>query len=243
MQFTDPDVAFHGLKGFPRVVYCGLLFGDWNAMVITDRLLDLSQLVGFQEMVFQEVRGVSYTPKVGLVSWEQSAHTVEEYLHKFEPQLTVTHRNVLPDFPWGKQEWKLFSAFSNNVRKKITPTLKKIDVRYENYTKWKNDLDVYCTRHTGFYPAGYDLYAHHCFLVSTEYEPQIKRVFSFFPTSSFFMEVGKYFLVIVSVPDPNVIRWLYCVINAMKVKKMIKKYWHAHFVFYKDLRKLNLQKI
>jgi hypothetical protein len=241
MQFTDPCMTFQRFTGFPHVVYCAHLFGDWNVMVITNELLDLSRLVGFKEMVFKGVRGVSYTPKVDLVSWEQSAYCVEEYLHHFEPELTPTQRNVLPGLPWGEQEWTLFFAFYGDLRKKITPTLQKIEVRYEEYTKWKNGLDVYCSRHTGFYPAGYSAYDHHCFLVSTEYESQVKEIFSFFPTTSFFMEVGKYLLVITSVPDPKVIRWLYCVVNAMKAKEMIRKCLHAHSVFHEDLRKLNLQ--
>jgi DNA-binding Lrp family transcriptional regulator len=241
MQFTDPYITFQRFTGFPHVVYCAHLFGDWNVMVITNELLDLSRLVGFKEMVFKGVRGVSYTPKVDLVSWKQSAYCVEEYLHHFKPELTPTQRNVLPGLPWEEQEWTLFSAFYGDIRKKITPTLQKIEVRYEEYTKWKNGLDVYCSRHTGFYPAGYSAYDHHCFLVSAEYEPQVKKVFSFFPTTSFFMEVGKSLLVITSVPDPKVTRWLYCVVNAMKAKEMIKKCLHAHFVFHEDLRKLNLQ--
>jgi hypothetical protein len=236
MEFTDPYAVFQGLQGFPHVVYCALLFGKWNIMVITNRLLDLSQLVGFKEMVFKGVRGVSYTPKVNFLSWEQCAYQVEDYLHTFEERLTPAPRNVLSELPWGKQEWKLFSALHSNIRKKITPTIKKIEVRYEEYTKWKKGLDVYCTSHTGFYPDGYDSYAHHCFLISTKYEPQVKKVFSFFPTTSFFMEVGNRLLVITSVPGPHIARWLYVMVTLMKVKKMITTFLHAHVVFHKDVR-------
>jgi hypothetical protein len=240
MEFTDPYMAFQGFSGFPHVVYCALLFGKWNIMVITNELLDLSRLVGFKKMVFQGVRGVSYTPKVDFLSWVQCAYYVEEYVRSFEPQLTPAPRNVLPELPWGKQEWKLFSALHSNIRKKITPTIKEIGVRYEEYTKWKEGLDVYCTRHTGFYPLGYLSYDHHCFLVSTKYEPQIKKVFSFFPTSSFFMEVGNRLLVITSVPGPLIARWLYLMVTLMKVKEMIKEFLHAHVVFHKDVRGVNV---
>ncbi|MGD2247742.1 MAG: hypothetical protein PVF58_05000 [Candidatus Methanofastidiosia archaeon] len=236
MEFTDPYTVFQRLQGFPHVVYCALLFGKWNIMVITNQLLDLSRLVGFQEMVFQGVRGVSYTPKVDFVSWEQCAYQVEAYVRTFEPTLTPAPRNVLSELPWGKKEWKLFSALHSNIRRKITPTIKEIEVRYEEYTKWKKGLDMYCTRHTGFYPDGYKSYAHHCFLISTKYEPQVKKVFSFFPITSFFMEVGNRLLVITSVPGPHIARWLYCVVTLMKVKKMITTFLHAHVVFHKDLK-------
>jgi DNA-binding Lrp family transcriptional regulator len=236
MQFANPGVTFQRFTGFPHVVYCAQLFGDWNTIVITDELLDLSQLVGFQKMVFNEVRGVSYTPKVNLIPWEQSAYCVEDYLRSFEPELTPTQRNVLPELPWGNKEWTLFSAFHSNIRRKITPALREIEVRYEEYREWKKDIDIYCTRHTGFYPQGYQQYGHHCFLVSTEYEPQVKKVFSFFPTTSFFMEVGTYMMVVVSVPNPDITRWLYLMVQTMKSKKIIKKFWHAHVLFHKNLR-------
>jgi hypothetical protein len=128
------------------------------------------------------------------------------------------------------------------MRKKKIPILREIGVSYRCYAKWKKDVDMYCTTHTGFYPQGYSSYDHHCFLVSTEYEFQIKELFSFFPTSSFFMEVGKYLLVITSVPDPKIIRWLYWLIDAMKAHNIIKKFWHAQFLLHADLRGLILQK-
>jgi hypothetical protein len=154
----------------------------------------------------------------------------------------IQRKKELPDLPWGNQEWKLFSAFYDNMRKKKIPILREIGVSYRCYAKWKKDVDMYCTTHTGFYPQGYSSYDHHCFLVSTEYEFQIKELFSFFPTSSFFMEVGKYLLVITSVPDPKIIRWLYWLIDAMKAHNIIKKFWHAQFLLHADLRGLILQK-
>jgi DNA-binding Lrp family transcriptional regulator len=241
MQFDNPYTAFQRFAGFPHVLYCALLFGKWNIMVITDKLFDLSQLVGLQEMVYQGKRGSSHTAKVNLISWEESKQKVQKYLENSEHVYTE-RKKELPDLPWGNQEWKLFSAFHGNMRKKKIPILKEIGVSYRRYAKWKKDVNVYCTSHTGFYPAGYSSYDHHCFLVSTEYEPQIKEIFSFFPTSSFFMEVGNDLMVITSVPDPEIIRWLYWLIDAMKAHNIIKKFLHAQFLLHKDLRGLNPQK-
>lgn len=236
MQFENSRTAFQALKEFPHMVYCAHLFGDWNTMVITDTQFDLTQLVGFKEMVFQGTRGVSYTAKADLASWRHCVYHVGDYLQKFQPKLTLTQRKVLPELPWGEKEWMLYSAFHDNVRKKITKTLQKIEVRYEEYREWKTGLDIYCTTHTGFYPQGYDSYAHHCFVVSTEYEPQVKRLFSLFPTTSFFMEVGQSLLIIVSVPNPQVTRWLYSVINVMKAEEMITHCSHAQFLLHRNLR-------
>jgi hypothetical protein len=142
----------------------------------------------------------------------------------------------LPVMSWGKKEWKLFSKFNGNIRKKILPLLKKTGLRYETYKKWKKDVDTYCTNHTGFYPQGYATYDHHCFLFSTDFKEQVIKVFSFFPTTSFVMEVGNQLLVIVSVVEPEITRWLYCIITVMKVKGIIKKFQHAQCVVHADTR-------
>lgn len=231
MDFVHPYEAYEGLRGFPHVLYHALLFGDWNTMVITDRLLDFTKLVGFQDMVYRGTRGVSYTPKVDFVSWKESLRRIDNYLEEFTPVSRPHKREVSPALPWGEDEWKLFSVFNSGVRKKVTPTLQKINVRYETYALWKKDLETYCTRHTGFYPGGFNTYLHHYFLFSTECEDQIKKLFSFLPSTPFIMEVNNRLLVLASITGSEVTRRLFCVITEMKVKEMIKKFWHATLIF------------
>lgn len=235
MRFKSPGMVLQGLRDFPHVVYCALLFGRWNILVITDMLFDLSDLVGLQEIVYQGERGISETPKVNLVPWKTSVHKAEDYLKTVELQLPE-ERKVEHFLPWEEQEWKLFSAFHDSLRENKTPILQKIEVRYNTYSAWKKELDTYCTRHVGFYPYGYGAYDHHCFLVSTDFNPQIKNLFSLFPTTPFFMEVENDLLIIISLPNPEVTRWLYCIIDIMKTKEMITKCWHAQFLLHKNLR-------
>ena len=47
LNFNNPGEVFRVLKGFPHVVYHGLTSGHWNTMVVTNRLLNFSKLVGF----------------------------------------------------------------------------------------------------------------------------------------------------------------------------------------------------
>jgi hypothetical protein len=236
MQFKNPYTVFQSLKGFPHVVYYALLFGKWNIMVITNRFLDLSQLVGVKDIVYQGKRGISETQKANLISWKPSVRKAQEYVKNFEGGTQKRKKEVLPVLPWEGQEWKLFSTFNHDIRKKKTPALRKIDVRYEEYISWEETLDLYCSRHTGFYPDGYKLYDHHCFLVSTDYKSQVKEFFSFFPTSSFFMDVGEYLLVITSVKGSEITRWLYCMAQIMEIKEMINTFQHAHFLFHEYVR-------
>jgi DNA-binding Lrp family transcriptional regulator len=242
MQFNNPYTAFQSLKGFPHVVYYALLFGKWNTIVITNRFLDLSQLVGVKGIVYQGKRGISLTQKANLLSWVPGVYEAQEYLKNFEGGTPQRKKEVLPVLPWESQEWKLFSTFNHDIRKRKTPVLRKIDVRYEEYISWKETLDRYCTSHTGFYPDGYKSYDHHCFLMSTDYKEQVKEFFSFFPTSSFFMDLGEYLLVIASVKGPDITRWLYCMVHTMEIQGMINRFQHAQFLFHEYVRN-NLKKV
>lgn len=232
MNFKDPFQVFKGLKGFPHVVYHSMALGDWTTMVITDRLLDLSQLVGFRNMVYQGVRGYSYTPKVEYIKWDECFKKIEERMDEFAPDQLEYADRALPSVTWGEDQWKLFFAFKYNMRKTVTPTLKEINVRYETYTEWMKTLKTNCTVHTGFYPEGYQNYMSYCFLVRTEYKESVKSLFSLFPTTSFFMEVDDHLMVFTYMPSSEVTRKLFCFIYAMKEKEIIKEFNQAVALFY-----------
>ena len=231
MNFTDPWTTFRGLKGFPHVVYTAMTFGDWNTMVVTDRLLDFSRLVGFEKVVNQGTRYCSYTPKVEHRTWDESFKKVYEQLNRFVPVRDKYKDRRLTSLQWGQDEWKLFYAF-NFMRKKVTPILRRIKVRYETYTKWMETLQDHCTIHTGFYPGGYKNYLSHCFLFFTDYEESVKSLFSLLPTTSFVMELDKQLLVFTHVTSSDVKRNLICLIYDMKTKKMIKWFRQAVALFH-----------
>jgi len=152
MNFSDPFFAFKGLKGFPHVLCCAITFGDWNIMVVTNRLLDFSQLVGFQSMVARGVKRITNTPKVEYISWDLCFTKINEKIKEFTPAQRESKTRTLPYLTWDTDEWKLYHAFKSNMRQKITPTLRKINVRYETYREWMGTLDTHCTIHTEFYP-------------------------------------------------------------------------------------------
>ncbi|MBU7027369.1 MAG: winged helix-turn-helix transcriptional regulator [Theionarchaea archaeon] len=231
MNFSDPQKAFHGLKGFPHVMYHAVTFGDWNTMVVTNSLLDFKKLVGFEGMVNRGVRYCSYTPKVECISWDESFEKVYEQLDRFTPLREEYRNRRVTDLYWGEDEWKLFYAF-NSLRKKVTPALREIKVTYETYTKWMKTLEDYCTIHTGFYPGGYENYSCHCFLFFTDYEESVKSLFSLFPTTSFIMELDKQLLVFTYVTSPKVKRNLFCLLYDMETKKMIKGFRQAMVLFH-----------
>ncbi|MBU7048116.1 MAG: hypothetical protein HXS54_16905, partial [Theionarchaea archaeon] len=205
----------------------GLTSGHWNTMVITNRLLDFSKLVGFQSVVYQDVKYCSYTPKVDNILWESSFEKIYDYMDSFRGRHEKKIRGFAPPLNWSDDEWTLFHAFKNNIRKKVIPTLKKTKVRYDTYSPWFKDIETHCTIHTGFYPEGYTTYLSRCFLIYTDFEESLKLVFSFLPVSSSIVEAGNCLLVFTSIYSSDITRGLFCTLYDMKSKGIIKKFYHA----------------
>ncbi|MGC1122735.1 MAG: hypothetical protein WBA22_16765 [Candidatus Methanofastidiosia archaeon] len=125
----------------------------------------------------------------------------------------------------------MYYAFKSDTRKTATTTLKQIHVRYESYVKWLKDIENHCSVHTGFYPEGYPTYLTYCFLFSTDYEQTVKRIFSYFPTTPYFMEVGDQFMVFTNVALSGIVRKLFCLDFDMRTQGIIKDFCHANLLF------------
>ena len=233
MNFRDPFQVFEGLNKFPHVLYHAMTFGEWNVMVVTNRPLDFSRLVGFEAMVKQGVRGRSYTPKVECVTWEESFRRAYDRMTTFTPIKTeYKDRLLTTPLNWGEDEWTLYRAFKYNVRKKVTPTLRRVKVRYETYTKWIEDLEDHCSFHVGFYPGGYRNYMTYCFLFSSDHEDSLKSILSLFPTTPFVLEMGNQLMVFINMISSEITRNLFCTIYDLKRKEMIKGFKQAVAVFH-----------
>ncbi|MBU7019383.1 MAG: hypothetical protein HXS44_17890 [Theionarchaea archaeon] len=233
VNFRNPFQVFEGLNRFPHVVYHTMTFGEWNIMAVTNRPLDFSKLVGFETMVRQGVRGRSYTPKVECLSWDESFERIYEQMHRFTPVRTEDKNRLLaPPLDWGDDEWKLYHAFKYNLRRKVTPTLRKIGVRYEAYGKWAEDLEDHCSIHVGFYPEGYRNYMTYCFVFSSDHEQSLQSIFSLFPTTPFIVEMGNQLMVFVNMISSEITRKLFCTIYDIKRKEMIKGFKEAVAVFH-----------
>jgi hypothetical protein len=233
VNFQDPHKVFRELKGFPHVLYHAMTFGDWNTMVITDRLMDISKLVGFEKLIHRGVKYCSYTPHEELTEWDEYFERVYDQLHTFRSPLTEEKiRHVSPFLTWNDDEWKLFHAFKNNLRRKVTPTLRKNNIRYEAYSPWCKKFQNNCTIHTGFFPQGYHTYSSHCLLIHTDYERTLKSLFSFFPTTPYIMESGNELLIFVNIDTPFIKRAFISLIYDMKYKGIIKKFHHAVVMYH-----------
>ena len=224
LNFSDPFFAFNRLKGFPHVTDCSITFGDWNIMVVTDKYLDFSQLVGFQSVVASEVKGAAHPSKVGYSTWDECFKKMNKLIKEFTPFQRRTREHTEPYLDWGSDEWKLYHAFKSDLRQKVTPLLRKIKVQYDIYTRWMKTLEDHCTIHVEFYPAGLETYLRHCFLFSSNYRPLVQKLFSLLPTSSVITEMGDNLLVFTHVPSPDIIRKLFCTVYDIQTVKMIRKF-------------------
>jgi hypothetical protein len=223
VNFQDPFLAYEGLKDFPHVSYNSLTFGDWNTTVITDRYLDLRKLKGFESVVYWGVKGVVYTPGVVHSSWDQSLKKVYGYLDRFNPLNREPGNLISTTFlNWGEKEWKLYYSFKYNVRRNVTPLLRRINVRYETYSAWMQSLGEHCKIHTEFYPKGYNTYISLCLLLDSDYKQSVKDVFSFFPTTPIIVEVNDSLLVFLKVATSELTRDTICTMYDMKAQDMIK---------------------
>ena len=223
VNFHDPLFAYEGLKDFPHVLYNSLTFGDWNTTVITDRHLDFSTLKGFESMVYWGVKGVVYTPGVVHARWDESLKRIYMYLDRFNP-VNREYKEFMTDISlnWGEKEWKLYYAFKDNVRRSVTPLLRRINVRYEIYSAWMHDLGKHCRIHTEFYPKGYDTYISLNLLLDSDYKKSVKSIFSLFPTTPIIMEVNNQLLVFLKVVTSEYTRDTICAMYDMKAVDMIK---------------------
>jgi hypothetical protein len=151
----------------------------------------------------------------------------------------IEHFTPLPEYKartplltWGSDQWKLFCTFKYCMRKKVTATIQKINVRYETYSEWMKTLQNHCTIHTGFYPEGYHTYHSYCFLCHTDHPQSVQSLFSFLPTTSFIIELPNQLLILVNLISPDIIRKLFCTIYDMKTKSIIKTFHQATGLFH-----------
>ena len=233
LNFDSPLDSYEELKQHPHVIYHGVTCGDWNTVVITDKFLDFSQFTGFETIVHRGIKGFSYTPKVVNTTWREGFETANTLIGDFTPG----HRDPCnpPHFlPWGKDEWTLFSAFKDDLRKKVIPTLKDINIRYDIYTKWLKTVKTNCTILTRYYPQGYLEYMSHLVLVSSDYRAAVTEVLESFPAPSVITETDDSLLVSFNTPSPAITRNLFCTLYDMKVKTMIKKFKKAVALFFDE---------
>jgi hypothetical protein len=218
-NFHNPQKKFPGLSHFPSVIDCALTFGDWNTFLVTNQPLDVPRMHGFQELILVEQKYSTITPETEFTTWDAAFSKAYEVMSaKLAGNLK---REVAPHLDWGGDQWKMYDAFSPNLRQIATPTLKKSGIRYESYQAWKKELETHCSIHTEFYPESYDQYNHHCFLVKSSCECQVLNVVSCLPATCRVVEMENHLLIFINTMSVDVLKRLIILMLNMKTSGLL----------------------
>ena len=221
LQVSNPYEIFQELKTLHHVKNYVIAVGEWNMSMLTDQMMDFSELKGFQKVVFAGKRYDVYSPRIQYINWEQSIKEIKEKLES--TILTAKKRNIriLPELLWGEKEWELYKALRLNVRQNIRPVLKEHTIPYETYQEWKKTVLDHCTVHIGFYPRGLDSYMDFYIIFRTDFAQVVKEFFSLFPTTPFLADLDDHILVVVRIPF-NLIGDVSSIIDGMREKGIVE---------------------
>ena len=215
LKFCDPFTTYKQFKGFPGVISRRLSCGSWNLSFICENLMDFSQLKGYQQTVYQGVKGTTLLSKVTFINWSQS---VEEIARVPPPEKKTRLYNEVGDLPWGNEEWTLFNHFKYNARKKISHVLSDSEIHYRHYEKWLIHLPEFAEIYPAFFPYGSGNYFALDFLFTSEYQEQLANVLGMLPSTSIFFSVGEYLFARLSVLDNKQKDELLYLIGGLKQK-------------------------
>ena len=197
--FSSPGKTFESFKEFPSISYHALCIGDWNFLFMTERAIDLSKLVGFSEACFYGRRGSVWDVPPQFCTWNDAFNHFQESLESVPRSKIPSARQV--NIPWSEDEWKLYEIFKNNLRKKITPIVKKIKVRYETYTEWSKTLAQYTETITAYYPEGFPSQTLVYFLVETKKLAYVPSLFMYWPATTLFYRAGDKLLILLALQN------------------------------------------
>jgi hypothetical protein len=227
-NFRNPQKKFPGLSHFPSVIECALTFGDWNTYLVTNQLLDVPRMHGFQDLVLVEQEYSTITPRTEFTTWDAAFSKAYEVMSARSPG--NLRREVAPFLDWGEEQWKMYDGFSPNLREIAAPTLKESGIRYESYQAWKKELETHCSIHTEFYPESYDQYNHHCFLVKSSCECQVLDVVSCLPATCRVVEMENHLLIFIGTVSVAVLKKLVILMLNMKTLGLLDDLRHASWL-------------
>ena len=222
MNFSYPVKVFEGLQGFPHVIDHWLTFGAWNTQILTDCLLDFSQLQGFEQMIFEGERGHVSVSHVHSLEWGKAFQRIDEIITSFSPGIETYHEEPV-SIDWSPDEWKLFWAFRDNIREKKSPILKEIEVRHDVFSQWKKSLEKACDITMAFYPERKQNYIEHQFLVKSAYGKTLQNILDCMPVTCFLKGYGHSFMMHVYSNAPHISVKLFSLLYEMKAKRIIRE--------------------
>jgi hypothetical protein len=190
LTFENVLLMYTYLKEFPYVIYRSLEFGNWNLLLISEKMIDFSMLKGFKTWFLRGVKGATWLSKVIFIDWDQSMDAMHKALSLPDEKSVLYEEG--PANPWSTNEWDIYYQFKDNTRMLKMPALRENKIRFETYQKWLSQLPQFAHTYTAFYPKGLDKYFAIDFLFKSEYQKQLSTILGMLPSTSIFFSVGDY---------------------------------------------------
>jgi DNA-binding Lrp family transcriptional regulator len=221
LAVKDPLSAYERFAGSHNVISVSVECGQWNSLVISEKVVDFSGLKGSEKCILQGRKGVTSLSKVTCLDWDQSLESISSVLSP-PPKKSMLYEEI-PVINWTTKEWTLYEKFKHNVRAEAEPILKECEISYDQYQKWLAELPEVAVIQPAFYPEGLDNYSLIDFLFRSQYEEQLTTVLGMLPSTSVFFCVGDYLFARLSVPNKRE-KNLISLISKLKEKGYFTEY-------------------
>jgi predicted DNA-binding transcriptional regulator len=197
MYFVNCDHPFALYKKHSQdssIVYHARMIGFANMWIIADKEINIEG-----DIIEKGLHSDYYVAYAPHHSWIRAIKNMQEKARAFDPKeyeptgIIETHWHETIE--WDIEDEILLREFKYNVRKKLSPIMKKNRISAEKIYKFFDRMHECCTVFTRYFPETISAYDPYLFMFETDYEDFIISLFSELPTSSFFFKVSdKLFL-------------------------------------------------
>lgn len=199
LNCKDPDLAFQKYFKDERIVFLAQMAGFCNLWIISKGEIEIDE-----EIIFQGRRSdyhVSFPPDH---TSEQAIRIMRKKVEDFEGKTYVAKGIIQIHFnetvEWDEKDKRLYDYFKQDLRKKLSPVMKKYNISKHKVANWFKKLPECCTIQTGYFPETKSSYDQYLFMFETDYEDFIIELFSELPTTSTFFKVGDRLFAYLHIP-------------------------------------------
>jgi len=172
------------------VIYHSTMIGFANFWIISKEKIDIGA-----DVVIEGYRSDYYMSFAPNHSWRTAFQLMHGKVRNFDPKNYAPQRYIGKHWNetlgWDSEEKKLFEAFKYDLRKAITPVMKKNLISWRKIDVWLRNLSKSCTIMTAYYPEKISAYNPYLYVFETDYEDFVIDVFSELPTNTLFFHVSN----------------------------------------------------
>lgn len=183
----DPDVIYHAVMG-----------GFANLWVISKKKIDIKG-----DILFEGYRSDYYIAYAPHQSWRKAVQIMRKKVEQFNPD-EYTPKNTIKthwdeSILWSTEDEILYREFKYNMRKNLSPVMKKHLISGQKIYEFLDKTAECCTIFTRYFPETISAYDPYLFIFETDYKDFIIDLFSELPTASFFFKVSDHLFVYTDV--------------------------------------------